>query len=510
MLPNEYGLFYNLNMEKKKIAVFGGTFHPIHNGHLALAKHAADALHIDEVLFVIDRIPPHKELAEGATDAERLDILRLSVQVDPRFRAETMELEREGKSYTVDTLRELAEREQGAELFFFMGSDMLKSFHTWRMPEQIAKLATLVCTIRTGQSGGEQDAAETIRQTYGANVILLDEVSPLSSTLVRERIYRAEPITGLVPDAAAHYIYSHGCYMPPEIRSCYERLRSELKPSRMEHTAYVVETAIGLAARFGVDPVKARIASLLHDCAKSFPDEKLLPYADTVPPVLPILHAAAGAAYARTAYGIDDPDVLNAIRLHTTGDSGMTALDKVVYLADMTEQSRSYEGVEEIRRADTLDEMMRLALLRSICYIKEKGGDVHPATLRALNDLGGKMERYGEKETLQICEILYDKKANDILALHIGDKTIIADWFVIASGTSVTHVRALCDELEEKAADLGLEIKRKEGYEDARWIVLDFGFTLVHIFHPEERAYYNIERLWEGDDNMIRYPISDK
>ncbi len=497
-------------MKRKKIAVFGGTFHPVHNGHLALAKHAADALEIDQVLFVIDRVPPHKELAEGASDQERLDILRLAVKTDSRFRVDTMELEREGKSYTVDTLRELKEREPDADLFFFMGSDMLNSFHTWRMPDQIAKLATLVCTVRTGQSGSEEESAERIRADFGATIILLDEVSPLSSTQIRNRIYKAEPIRNMIPDNAAHYIYSHGCYMPSDIRSFYDRLRKELKPSRMEHTAYVVETVIGLAERFGVDSVKARTAALLHDCAKSFSDEKLLPYADTNPPVLPILHAAAGSDYAAKSFGVTDPEILRAIRLHTTGDENMSALDKIVYLADMTEPSRSFDGVDEIRNAETIDEMMRLALLRSICYINEKGGAVHPATLRALNDLGGKMERFGEKETLKICEVLYNKKAIDILALHIGDRTIIADWFVVASGTSVTHVRALCDELEEKAEEIGLAIKRKEGYEDARWIVLDFGFALVHIFHPEERAYYNIERLWEGDDNMIRFPLSDK
>ena len=118
------------------------------------------------------------------------------------------------------------------------------------------------------------------------------------------------------------------------------------------------------------------------------------------------------------------------------------------------------------------------------------------------------MERFGEQDALAICKVLYEKKAIDILALYIGDKTIIADWFVVASGNSVTQVRALCDALEEKSEEMGLTIRRKEGYEDARWVVLDFGFALVHIFHPAERAYYNIERLWEGDDNMIHYPLS--
>ncbi len=496
-------------MKKNRIGVFGGSFHPVHNGHIALARHAAQALEIDRVLFVIDRIPPHKTLDDGATDAERLDILRLSVSDDPLFSVETMELEREGTSYTVDTLRELKNRYPDSELYFFMGSDMLNSFTTWRSPEEISKLAVLVCTIRTGQSGGEQETVEHLKKLYGTKVVLLEEVSPLSSTQIRNNIHDALPIKGLIPEKAEHYIYLHGCYQPPEVRTCYSKLQQELKPSRMDHTAYVVETAIGLAERFGVDPKKSRLAALLHDCAKYLPENKLLEYSDTEPPILPILHAYAGAAYAHEAYGIDDSDVLNAIRLHTTGDAGMTDLEKIIYLADMIEPSRSYGGIEQIRNAGSLEEMMYLALSRSIWYIRERGFPIHPATIRALQDLGGRMERYGESDALAICKILYEKKAIDILALHIGDKTIIADWFVVASGTSVTHVRALCDELEEKASEIGIVIRRKEGYEDGRWIVLDFGFVLVHLFHPEERAYYNIERLWEGDDNMIRYPVSE-
>ncbi len=494
---------------RTKIGVFGGSFNPVHNGHLLLAEHAAEQLGIDRVLFMIDRIPPHKTLAEGADDEQRLAILRISVSDHPNFTVDTMELEREGTSYTVDTLRALKLRYPDSDLYFFMGSDMLNSFLSWRCPDEIAKLAVLVCTVRGGQSGGEEESAELLRKQLGANVILLKEVSDLSSTTIRDRIHDALPISGMLPDKAAHYIYLHGCYQPTELKPIYDRLQSDLKPQRMEHTAYVLETAIGLAARFGADPKKARIAALLHDCAKYLPEDELLSFADTEPPMLPILHAPAGADRAKRVYRVDDPAVLRAIRLHTTGDADMTPLDKIVYLADMIEPSRNFEGVDIIRNAATLDEMMRLALSRSIWYIKERGNPIHPATLRALNSLGGTMERFGETEALAICRILCDKKANDILALHIGDKTIIADWFVVASGTSVTHVRALCDDLEEKAAEIGLTVKRKEGYDDARWIVLDFGFALVHLFHPEERAYYNIERLWEGDNNMIRYPISE-
>ncbi len=102
-------------------------------------------------------------------------------------------------------------------------------------------------------------------------------------------------------------------------------------------------------------------------------------------------------------------------------------------------------------------------------------------------------------QTLALCEVLDNKKAFDILAVNVADKTIIADWFVIASGRSTTQVKALCDELEEKAAERGLIARRKEGYQEGRWIVVDFGTILVHLFHPEEREYYKLERLWVDD-----------
>ena len=110
------------------------------------------------------------------------------------------------------------------------------------------------------------------------------------------------------------------------------------------------------------------------------------------------------------------------------------------------------------------------------------------------------------EQVLALCEVLDNKKTLDILAVNVADKTIIADWFIIASGRSTTQVKALCDELEEKAAERGLIARRKEGYQEGRWIVVDFGTILVHLFHPEEREYYNLERLWVDDpQHCINY-----
>jgi ribosome-associated protein len=110
-----------------------------------------------------------------------------------------------------------------------------------------------------------------------------------------------------------------------------------------------------------------------------------------------------------------------------------------------------------------------------------------------------------KQKALGICEVLYNKKAIDIVAIHVADKTIVADWFVICSGRAVQQVKALADELDEKASGLGLTIRRSEGYSEGKWIVLDYADILVHIFYPEERKYYNMERLWDESDRAIRY-----
>lgn len=113
------------------------------------------------------------------------------------------------------------------------------------------------------------------------------------------------------------------------------------------------------------------------------------------------------------------------------------------------------------------------------------------------------MTRYGEERVRQIMQILSNKKAQDIMAIHVADQTIIADWFVVASGRVVQQVKSLCDEIQEKSDSLGMTPLRVEGYQQGRWIVMDYGDILVHLFHHEERAYYNMERLWDDGKNVI-------
>ena len=123
------------------------------------------------------------------------------------------------------------------------------------------------------------------------------------------------------------------------------------------------------------------------------------------------------------------------------------------------------------------------------------------------NEIELRIRNEEREQVMKLLGILDDKKALDIIAIDVADKTIIADWFVICSGASVIQVKAICDEVLEKYEEIGLRLKRKEGYTEGRWIVLDFGYVLLHIFYPEEREYYNIERLWtDGATEVMRYP----
>ena len=110
---------------------------------------------------------------------------------------------------------------------------------------------------------------------------------------------------------------------------------------------------------------------------------------------------------------------------------------------------------------------------------------------------------------LRIAKILYDKKAQDITVLHVGHLTVITDYMVIATGRSALQVKALADDVDDALAMEGVALRAKEGALEGRWIVLDYGAVLVHIFHPEDRQFYNLERLWEDGSNRLALPFAE-
>lgn len=173
------------------------------------------------------------------------------------------------------------------------------------------------------------------------------------------------------------------------------KLKKELDRQRFEHTLGVEETAREMAEIFGEDAEKAALAGLLHDCAKCMPLSQMIKAAkgEEIDPVMKeskaLMHALAGACVAKACYHVEDEAVLGAIRWHTTGRTQMTALEKIIYLADMIEPNRKpFPGLEELRalcRQD-LDGAMRRALMMSLEHVREQGKTLHPDTLAALRD----------------------------------------------------------------------------------------------------------------------------
>jgi nicotinate-nucleotide adenylyltransferase len=183
--------------EPRRLGLFGGTFDPPHDGHVAVARDVADALSLDRVLWIPVGIPPHKDPAGITPGPIRLEMARAAAQADPRFQVTDLELRRRGPSYTVDTLRALARGYPGARLFLILGADQIRTFeHGWKEPLEVLRLATLVLMDREG------DVAPAVAPDLpGMDRALHVPVTRMdvSSTAVRARVAAGQVVADLVP-----------------------------------------------------------------------------------------------------------------------------------------------------------------------------------------------------------------------------------------------------------------------------------------------------------------------
>lgn len=187
-----------------RIGVFGGTFDPPHVGHLLLAADAFDALSLDKLIFVPAAAQPFKvETPAVAAAEDRLEMVHLAVGEDKRYAVEDTEIRREGLSYTVDTLEELARKNANADLFLLIGQDTLAGFSGWKKPDRIRQLATLAMMQRAGSSEGPVSEGVLAISTRKVDV---------SSTEIRARLSAGKSIRGFVPESVERYIAARGLY----------------------------------------------------------------------------------------------------------------------------------------------------------------------------------------------------------------------------------------------------------------------------------------------------------
>ena len=390
-----------------RIGIYGGTFNPPHAGHVHAAEEAGRVLNLDKLLIIPDNLPPHKELPEGSpTNAQRLEMAKLAFGSIPCAEISDMELCREGKSYSVDTVRQVHEQYPDAELWLLMGSDMLKILHLWHEPETILRLAK-VGTFSRGDAGEDAMFSEMIpllRSNFKAEVVRIPIAPMKAASSEIRRVLEKNGSTDLLPAPVLGYIQREHLYGTAADlkRLTPEQLRpialSYLKHRRMRHVLGTEEEAVRLARRYGADETQARIAALLHDCTKKLNlSEQMALCArydvaldDMERTTLKLLHAKTGAAVAQHVFGVQAA-VSEAIKWHTTGKADMSLLEKVIYLADYIEPSRDFPGVDALRRKvyDNLDAGLAMGLEMTIEEMHELGEPVHPKTLEALQFLKG-------------------------------------------------------------------------------------------------------------------------
>jgi nicotinate-nucleotide adenylyltransferase len=395
-----------------RIGIYGGTFNPPHLGHLTAAESVFRMLKLDKLFLIPAGLPPHKELPAGsATSEQRLEMTRLAGEqlgLGNRVQVLDMELKREGRSFTADTLAVLKEQYPEDELWLLMGTDMFLTLQAWKSPEKILSLAGIAAFGRTEADSEELFAIqrEYLKKTYPQARIFtltIPDVVDVSSTELREKLAKGCGGELLAP-AVYGYILRENLYRTNlDLKNLsLEQLRpialSYLKHKRIPHVLGTEQEAIRLAQRYGADVEKARRAALLHDCTKKLEMEEQLALCETYgmeldeleQVALKLLHSKTGAAIARDVFGVDD-EIYSAIYYHTTGRAGMTLLEKIIYLADYIEPTRDFPDVDVLRKAcyEDLDKGLLLGLEMSIEEMQRMGNPVHHATVEARDALKG-------------------------------------------------------------------------------------------------------------------------
>ena len=385
----------------ERIGIYGGTFNPPHVGHLQAAKQAITALNLNHLLVIPDRIAPHKEIPQGSpTPKQRLEMLRLAAADCPQMEVLDIELNREGVSYTYQTIQQLRPVYPDAELVLFMGTDMFLSFHTWRHPEIILENASLGVFYR-GEKGEEAsiEAQKAAMEAMGATVYLVkNPVINISSTQMR-RLLAFRCAGELLPEGVLDYIRENRLY---DTRAPWKNLPMEqleqvvirlLNPNRVKHVLGCRDTAVKLAEHWGADVTDAARAGILHDITKAIDGPLQLTLCDAYGKLLSdfskrypkTLHALTGSLVAERIFG-ENKAVVDAIESHTTGKANMNTLEKIIYLADYIEPNRTIPGVEELRRLSytDLDAAMKLGLEMTLEHLNRQGAEVSPESQEAL------------------------------------------------------------------------------------------------------------------------------
>lgn len=379
------------------LAIFGGTFNPFHKGHMQMLNAVAELDYVEKILIMPSKIPPHKDADFLADEKHRITMCQIAAENIPKAEVTDVELKREGKSYTIDTLLELSKIYPNYKLAITVGGDMITSFNTWKRYKDVLKIADIIAFKRADIDNDEfYRSVSSLINDGGRITVMKEEIINISSTELRHSICDKPLLEKYLSKDIIDYILENDVY---NTGFSYFKsvIREKLDDYRFHHSLCVADEAKRLAELYGADENKAYLAGLLHDITKNYSDEEHLKILGEFDIILSAIeknaaklwHAISGEAYLRGKYGIKDPDILNSVRYHTTARVDMSLLEKIIYVADFTSRDRDYPDVNKMRELSnvSLEVAMEYALKYTITDLESKNQRVHTDTLNAYNQL---------------------------------------------------------------------------------------------------------------------------
>ena len=359
-----------------KIGVYGGTFNPIHNAHINLIKSFKEKLNLDKIIVIPTATPPHKQSDRLESASHRFKMCKLALKDMSFCEVSKIEIERAGNSYTIDTLKELQILYPKSKIYLLMGEDMFLTISRWKDSDKIFDLATICCAPRSLNSLKRlSDFGEEINKIYNNfkfEIVDVDFINA-SSTEIRDGNYDN------LPKKVNEYIIKNKLYSKNFIdkNRANDIIKNLLSKKRYLHSLAVANSAVKLAKIYNADIEKCEIAALLHDITKEETYDNQFKIIEKAGLALneiemqnkKLWHQKSGMAYIKTVLKIEDIDILNAVRYHTSGRGNMSIIEKIIFVADMISEDRNFDGVQNLRKV--ADESLDLVIAKSISFVLE-------------------------------------------------------------------------------------------------------------------------------------------
>ena len=365
----------------ERVVIFGGSFDPPTNAHVALIGELS--ARFDRVIVVPSRVSPFKTDVKALDGKERMELLA-SCRFPSNVEISDCEIASEGVSYTYLTVEKY--KKIYPELYFCVGTDMLYTLDKWKNAGYLAENVIFYVVKRPFYDVSAEHIERL--EKFGFKFESAPFVGEDGSSSEVKIAVAFDRVSDAVPAKIAEYITENSLYRAYcPITALYGKYG--LKQTRIEHTHRVAKKEVVMARIHSLDADKAIRAALWHDIGKYVSLERakqlglsLDEAAQECPEA--VLHSFVGEAIARRE-GEKDEEVLGAVRNHTCGKRNMSPLEMLIYLADMTEEGRAFEGVDEIRRAQSrsLEEGMRAALEHTVSYLRGKDRNIYSPTLEA-------------------------------------------------------------------------------------------------------------------------------